>query len=35
MEFAREGDAIAVWRLDRLTWSLRHLTDLADGLDRW
>jgi DNA invertase Pin-like site-specific DNA recombinase len=34
MEFARKGDTIAVWRLDRLARSLRHLIDLADGLDR-
>lgn len=34
MEFAREGDTIAIWRLDRLARSLRHLIDLADGLDK-
>jgi DNA invertase Pin-like site-specific DNA recombinase len=34
MEFARQGDTIAVWRPDRLARSLRHLIDLADGVDR-
>ncbi len=34
LEFARQGDTIAVWRLDRLARSLRHLIDLADGLDK-
>jgi DNA invertase Pin-like site-specific DNA recombinase len=28
------GDTIAVWRLNRLARSLRHLIDLADGLDK-
>ena len=34
LEFAREGDTIAVWRLDRLARSLRHLIEIADDLSR-
>lgn len=32
LEFAREGDTIVVWRLDRLGRSLRHLVDLVEQL---
>jgi DNA invertase Pin-like site-specific DNA recombinase len=34
LAFAREGDVVCVWRLDRLTRSLRHLIDLAEDLGR-
>jgi len=34
MEFARAGDAICVWRLDRLGRSLSHLIDLMQDLER-
>jgi DNA invertase Pin-like site-specific DNA recombinase len=33
LEFAREGDTIVVWRLDRLGRSLRHLVDLVEQLN--
>lgn len=32
MQFMREGDALVVWRLDRLGRSLRHLIDTVNDL---
>lgn len=32
MAFAREGDCIVVWKLDRLSRSLRHLIDTVNDL---
>jgi DNA invertase Pin-like site-specific DNA recombinase len=32
MEYVRDGDTLAVWRLDRLGRSLRHLIDLVGHL---
>jgi len=32
MAFAREGDCIAIWKLDRLSRSLRHLIDTVNHL---
>lgn len=32
LEFAREGDELVVWRLDRLSRSLKELIELADAL---
>jgi DNA invertase Pin-like site-specific DNA recombinase len=32
LEFARPGDTLVVWRLDRLGRSLRHLIDTLNGL---
>lgn len=32
MSFAREGDCIVVWKLDRLSRSLRHLIDTVNQL---
>jgi DNA invertase Pin-like site-specific DNA recombinase len=32
LDHARQGDTIAVWRLDRLARSLRHLIDLSEQL---
>jgi DNA invertase Pin-like site-specific DNA recombinase len=32
MDFARPGDIVCVWRLDRLARNLRHLLDIADQL---
>jgi DNA invertase Pin-like site-specific DNA recombinase len=34
LEFAREGDTICVWRLDRLARSLRHLIEIAEDLNK-
>jgi DNA invertase Pin-like site-specific DNA recombinase len=34
MEMARQGDVLTIWRLDRLGRSLRHLTEIADDLQR-
>jgi DNA invertase Pin-like site-specific DNA recombinase len=34
LEFARSGDGICVWRLDRLGRSLPHLIQLMQDLDR-
>jgi DNA invertase Pin-like site-specific DNA recombinase len=34
LEFARQGDTLVVWRLDRLARSLRHLIEIAEDLDR-
>lgn len=34
MEIAREGDSIVCWRLDRIGRSLRHLTEMAEHLQR-
>lgn len=33
LDYAREGDTIVVWRLDRLGRSLRHLIDTVAALD--
>jgi DNA invertase Pin-like site-specific DNA recombinase len=36
LDYCREGDALVVWKLDRLGRSLRELIDLVNGLkDRW
>ena len=32
LEFARPGDTLAVWRLDRLGRNLRHLLETVNGL---
>jgi DNA invertase Pin-like site-specific DNA recombinase len=32
LEFARNGDELVVWRLDRLSRSLKELIELADAL---
>jgi DNA invertase Pin-like site-specific DNA recombinase len=32
LEFARDGDTIVVWRLDRLGRSIKHLVDLVEQL---
>jgi len=34
ISFAREGDTLVVWRLDRLARSLRNLIDLVERLDK-
>ena len=34
LDFLRPGDALVVWRLDRLGRSLRHLIDPLGGLDQ-
>ena len=34
LEQARPGDRICVWRLDRIGRSLRHLTEIAEQLER-
>jgi DNA invertase Pin-like site-specific DNA recombinase len=34
LELARRGDALVVWRLDRLARSLRHLIEIAETLRR-
>jgi DNA invertase Pin-like site-specific DNA recombinase len=34
LEFARSGDVLVVWRLDRLARSLKQLIDTAEMLDR-
>lgn len=34
LEQARAGDTIACWRLDRIGRSLRHLTEMAEQLER-
>jgi len=33
LEYARSGDTVVVWRLDRLGRSLRHLIDVINELD--
>jgi DNA invertase Pin-like site-specific DNA recombinase len=33
LEFAREGDTLVVWRLDRLGRSLKHLIEIVTELD--
>ncbi|MDT3438349.1 recombinase family protein [Pseudofrankia sp. BMG5.37] len=33
LEYARAGDVIVVWKLDRLGRSLRHLIDVISGLE--
>ncbi len=34
IDFARSGDVLTVWRLDRLGRSLRHLIDIATDLEK-
>lgn len=34
LDYAREGDTVVVWRLDRLGRSVRHLVDTVAGLGR-
>lgn len=34
LDYAREGDVIVVWRLDRLGRSLRHLIDVIEDLGK-
>ena len=33
IEFVRSGDTLVVWRLDRLGRSLKHLIEVAEGLE--
>ena len=33
LEYAREGDCLVVWRLDRLGRSLKHLIEVVEGLE--
>jgi DNA invertase Pin-like site-specific DNA recombinase len=33
LEFARKGDCLVVWRLDRLGRSLKHLIEVIEGLE--
>ena len=32
LDVAREGDALVIWKLDRIGRSLRHVVELVDGL---
>jgi DNA invertase Pin-like site-specific DNA recombinase len=32
IDYARQGDVLVVWRLDRLSWSLKDLIELASLL---
>lgn len=34
LDAARKGDAIVIWRLDRLARSVRHLIDISEDLQR-
>ena len=34
LDVAREGDALVIWKLDRIGRSLRHFVELVDGLQR-
>ncbi len=33
LEFAREGDTLVVWKLDRLCWSVKHLVELVATME--
>ena len=33
LEYARQGDCLVVWRLDRLGRSLKHLIEVVEGLE--
>lgn len=33
LNYARQGDCLVVWRLDRLGRSLKHLIEIVDGLE--
>lgn len=33
LDYAREGDSLVVWRLDRLGRSLKHLLEVVEGLE--
>lgn len=34
LDFLRKGDCLVVWRLDRLGRSLKHLIEVAEGLEK-
>ena len=34
LDFLRKGDCLVVWRLDRLGRSLKHLINVAEGLEK-
>ena len=34
LDVAREGDALVIWKLDRIGRSLRHVVELVDGLHK-
>ena len=34
LDVAREGDALVIWKLDRIGRSLRHVVELVDGLQQ-
>jgi len=34
LDVAREGDALVIWKLDRIGRSLRHVVELVDGLQK-
>lgn len=34
LEVVREGDALVIWKLDRIGRSLRHVVELVDGLQQ-
>ncbi len=34
LDVAREGDALVIWKLDRVGRSLRHVVELVDGLQQ-
>jgi DNA invertase Pin-like site-specific DNA recombinase len=34
LEVVREGDALVIWKLDRIGRSLKHVVELVDGLQQ-
>src|SRR4051794_19594893 len=34
LEVVREGDALVIWKLDRIGRSLKHVVELVDGLQK-